>query len=413
MGNNKPIGNLKIALLILLFCSNNHFIYANLSKETNQPERIILNITENPSTSQAITWRTNLIGSKQQAQITPSTGLTKLSKNSRTVFAKTEKINLDGNKIIYQHSLIFDSLEPDTLYAYRVGEKKNWSEWNQFRTASKKFKPFKFIYLGDPQTNVKSMCSRIFREAYKKAADAKFWLITGDLVNNGGNDKLWAEFYYALGWIPRTLPIILLPGNHCYPIESRNGEKVSEIYPLWRPQFTLPENGPEGLEETAYYYDYQGVKFIILNGNEKIKEQAIWLEDVLKKNQQSWTIIAIHQTFYPTVLNRDNPHLRKHLLPIIDKYSVDLVLEGHDHSYGRTAKLRNGIKVSDNEKGTVYITSVCGTKSYPINEENKKTMEKIGTGRQLFQVITILKNSLNYESFDATGKPYDSFTLDK
>jgi hypothetical protein len=95
------------------------------------------------------------------------------------------------------------------------------------------------------------------------------------------------------------------------------------------------------------------------------------------------------------------------------KYSVDLVLQGHDHTYGRTYKLRNGIKVDDNEKGTVYIVSVSGPKRYSINPNYRDLMVKIGTGRQLFQLIHITKKSLVYESFTATGELYDSFELTK
>jgi hypothetical protein len=52
------------------------------------------------------------------------------------------------------------------------------------------------------------------------------------------------------------------------------------------PQFTLPGNSPEGLEETVFSFDYQGMRVVVLNGNEKIPEQALWLEGVLSNNQK-------------------------------------------------------------------------------------------------------------------------------
>jgi hypothetical protein len=294
-----------------------------------------------------------------------------------------------------------------------VGDGKNWSEWNQFRTASQNHEPFEFVYFGDPQNNIKSLCSRVFRAAYKKAPDADFWHFAGDLVNHGDEDEEWGQLYYALGWVPRVTPMIMLPGNHEYVKKKLIGPESRDITHLWRPQFTLPENGPAGLDEMVYFVDYQGVRFVMLDGNQKLQEQAEWLDDILAENPQTWTVAAIHQPFYSTAKNRDNPRLRELFIPIFDKYSVDLVLQGHDHTYGRTFKLRNGRKVTDNEKGTVYVVSVSGPKIYSMNPNFEDLMAKMGTGRQLFQVINVNNNRLKYQSFTATGERYDSFELEK
>ena len=75
--------------------------------------------------------------------------------------------------------------------------------------------------------------------------------------------------------------------------------------------------------------------------------------------------------------------------------------------------MKNGIKVDDSEKGTVYVVTVSGPKIYSMNPKYKDHMAKMGTGRQLFQVISIDKNRLTYESYTATGQLYDSFELEK
>jgi len=160
-------------------------------------------------------------------------------------------------------------------------------------------------------------------------------------------------------------------------------------------------------------YDYQGLRFIMLNGNEKYQEQAHWLEKVLSQNSNRWVVAAIHQPFYSMTKRRDNPELREHFIPLFDQYPVDLVLAGHDHSYGRTFKLRNGQMVPNNEKGTVYVVSVCGVKMYDTEPKYRELMAKIGSGEQLFQVISINKNRLKYESWTAAGDLYDRFELNK
>ena len=395
-----------LASLFVLACQ------ASATAQALMPQRIILNLTTTPATSQAVTWRTKAKVSKPQAQIVVANPSTNLEENAVTVDATSEAVKVDLGTTMYSHSVIFESLQPDTLYAYRVGSDSLWSEWNQFRTAANEAKPFTFLYFGDPQNEILSMCSRVFRAAYTKAPEADFWLLVGDIVNHGDSDSEWGEFYDALGWIPRSTSFLPLPGNHEYKKSESDGSRG--VTSLWRPQFTLPENGPEGLEEQAYYLDYQGVRFVMLNGNEKLDEQSKWLKKVLRDNPQKWTIVSIHQPFYSTAAKRDNPYHRMLFVPVFEKYGVDLVLQGHDHTYGRTYKVLNGKKRElEDEKGVVYVVTVTGPKQYDPSNLYKDLMAKTGTQTQLFQVIRIDGGKLKYEAYTATGELFDSFELSK
>lgn len=387
------------------------FVSTNFAQDNNLPERIILNLTDSPDSSMAITWRTGPDVSNAQAQIVVATAAPDLEKDAKIIDATSEPLSIDENTSVLQHAVVFNELAPNTLYAYRVGDGKHWSEWSHFRTAFSKFHPFKFVFLGDPQNKLVSMCSRVFRAAFAEAPDARFWLIAGDLVDAGNDDKQWGEFFQAAGWIPRWTPFVLLPGNHGYYTETVDSQKIRKLNRLWRPQFTLPENGPEDLEETAYYIDYQGARFVMLNGNEKLEEQALWLDALLADNPNRWTILSIHQTFYSTGAKRDHVKMREIFMPVIDKYNVDLVLQGHDHTYGRTHKLRNGNIVADNEKGTVYVVSVSGPKMYSVNPKFENLMVKMGKDTQLFQVLSVEQDELKYQCFTATGEIFDEFLL--
>ncbi len=385
------------------------------------PERIMLSLTETPATGEAVTWRTTVEVKKPQAQITVAAGGTDLEKNAWTLDAETEAVTI-GRETVYEHSAVFKALKPNTLYAYRVGGGGVWSEWNQFRTADDSLEPFSFVFLGDPQVQLESMCSRVFREAYKKAPGAAFWLFAGDTVNQGEDDGAWGELFSALGWVPRTTPMLFIPGNHEYKktsdkprLEANKPISFEEkgLTRLWRPQFNFPLNGPKGLEETAYYFDYQGVRFVMLNGNEGLEDQAKWLNKILAKDPQRWTIVTIHQPFYSTGEDRDNPYNRQLFVKLFDKYSVDLLLQGHDHTYGRTWKLRNGVKQDENAPGTVYVVSVSGPKQYDPNKRFESLMAKTGANKQLFQIISVDKNRLVFESYTAAGELFDSFVLKK
>ncbi|MBU1343933.1 MAG: metallophosphoesterase family protein [Proteobacteria bacterium] len=379
---------------------------------TTLPERIVLNVTQTPAGSQAVTWQTLKTAGYPAAQIIKLSELLTPDSSPATFPAQTQVVELD-KKQIYHHSVIFNSLFPDTLYAYRVGEAPCWSEWNQFKTASQTREPFTFLYFGDIQKQIFPMCSQMFRAALQQEPESRFWLLCGDMVNNGPDDREWNDFFNAMGWMPRTIPLVLVPGNHEYPDKRFISQDAYHITNLWRPQFAQPENGPKGLEESAFSFEYQGVCFIVLNGNEQTKEQAVWMETILLKNKQPWIIVAIHQPVYSISQRKDRTNFQDLLVPVFDRFSVDLVLQGHDHGYTRTFPLKNNQLASEKTKGTIYVISNAGPKVYPVGSRYDHLMAKTRSGGMLFQSIRVDKNRLQFKAYDMMKKVVDSFDIRK
>ena len=110
--------------------------------------------------------------------------------------------------------MVFENLKPNTLYAYRVGYDKNWSEWIQFNTASSDYSPTEFVYFGDAQNDVLSHWSRVIRKAYQTAPNASFVIHAGDLVDNAHKDYEWAQWFKAGGFIHSQWTAIPVVGNH-------------------------------------------------------------------------------------------------------------------------------------------------------------------------------------------------------
>jgi len=384
-----------------------------LSEKMLLPERVVLTITQPPFNQQAVSFRTLSPMEAPCAQIVPLSDLLNPDKSPVTVLAQTSIVELDKKQYAHHHSVVFDSLLPDTVYAYRVGESPHWSEWSQFKTASKKSAPFTFLYFGDVQKQAVSMCSQMFRTALQKEPEAKFWLFGGDMVNNGPDDPEWGEFFDALGWMPRTIPLVPVPGNHEYPDRRIVTKEAYHITKLWRPHFTLPENSPQGLEETVYHFEYQGVCFVVLNGNEQIKEQAAWLEALLLKNRQPWIIVAVHQPVYSISERKNRTDFRKLFVPIFDRFSVDLVLQGHDHGYARSFPLKNNQVAPGKEKGTVYVISNAGPKAYTVSARYDPLMARTGSGKMLFQSIRVDKNRLEFTAYNIMKQIEDLFEIQK
>ncbi|WP_373651190.1 fibronectin type III domain-containing protein [Schlesneria sp. DSM 10557] len=386
---------------------------AEAYKPTPLPDRVILSWTGDPSRTQAVTWRTDTTVKQGLAEIAVAGDNGVFSRSARQLTAKTTPLQSNLSNAHY-HTVEFNALTPKTKYAYRVGDGLNWTEWYHFETASDQAEPFTFIYFGDAQTEVKSLWSRVIREAFTDAPKARFLLHAGDLINRANSDAEWGEWHWAGGWMNAMIPNVTTPGNHEY--ERVGPEKIPHLSNHWKPQFALPENGPPNLIETAYFVDFQGTRIISLNSNEKIAEQNQWLESVLASRDSSirWTIVTMHHPIYSSAKNRDNLEIRNNWQPLFDKYKIDLVLQGHDHTYARSGLVNSTTGVTaQGDQGTVYVVSVSGPKLYDIGKPIRPEFQRVAEDTQLFQIITVDGNELRYQARTATGQPYDGFTLVK
>ena len=472
------------------------------------PDRVILTWNDDTTTTQAVTWRTDTSILRGIGEIAVA-NVSGRELEPEQVKAITTPFKSDLNEAHY-HNVTFRDLEPETLYAYRVGDGVNWSEYFHFKTASKEAKPFSFVYFGDAQNEIKTHWSRVFREAFRDAPSAAFFLHAGDLINEDAWDAEWGEWHDGPEWVNGTIPVIATPGNHEYfrknpgPINERiwnakdgaalyvdvkieeldsdsgepyrltatsrdgksgyiiyddHGDRITEVgqgmlelagytkedllgtefdkSPLWdrrqdpgtpavsthwRHTFDFPLQGaPEGLEETCYFIDYQGTRIISLDSNKLTEEQVPWLKKVLRNNPNRWTILTFHHPIFSPASDRDNAELRALWKPIFDEYKVDLVLNGHDHTYARTGVVEESVsgdniptgyqQAYDPGIGTVYVVSVSGPKMYDITKGTYAV--RVAEDTQLYQVIQIDGDTLTYEARTAVGGLYDAFTLKK
>lgn len=388
--------------------------------QSNTPDHIILTHNDNPATTQSVTWRTESSLEKPLAQLALATAAPYDSLGEKKVTASTQKVITIEGKVYYYHSITFTNLTPNTTYRYRVGGQNNvWSAWNHFKTVAQKENEMSFLFLGDVQNDIYSWGTRAIWAAHKKEPNANFMLFAGDCVDNGHNDSQWMEWFKALGRVAETTPIVPLVGNHEYD-KTNESEDTTTLSTFWQPQFELPMNGPEGLEESAYFIDYPAMRLIVLNSlialrsEEELDIQSKWLESALETNTRKWTVVSFHHGLFSARDGRygDYPELRKKWQPLFEKYKVDLVLTGHDHMYGRSSKQLKSTKLKKGQTGPVYVVSVSGPKMYGINVD-KRWMERAAVNSQLYQVIHISENSLKFRTYTVTDELYDSFDLHK
>lgn len=380
------------------------------------PDRIVLTPAESPATNQTVNWRTSARAPSAMAQVVAAADHPALHIDARTHDAQSLQL-ITENGLSLHHSVTFDDLEPDTLYAYRVSGADTWSEWFQFRTPKADFTPYDILYFGDAQNAVKSHFSRVIREANATLPRAALMIHAGDLVNSrdGVHDDEWGEWFDAGGWLHGMSNQLVAAGNHEYIEHDEDAPRT--LSPHWPVQFSTPGNGPEGMQHSVYHVDYQGVRYIVLDSmaalqnRDNAQRQAQWLETALADNDAQWTIVVHHHPVFSVSQGRDNPLLRELWQPLYNKYGVDLVLQGHDHTYGRGSNLGEGTSGRPDNNGPVYVVSVAGPKMYLVSEDAESHMTRTAEDTQLFQVISFEADALDYTALTATGNLYDEFRI--
>ena len=392
------------------------------------PVRLVLGWAGDPATSQAVTWRTEAAVASPQAEVgraAPECGGTVGPVRHAAAMPRT--VTVGGKRSVTHYKAEFNALTPATRYAYRVGSGSSFSNWHCFSTASADAAPFRFIYLGDAQNGLGQKWPRVVRAAFAAAPDARFVVHAGDLLDEGYDDGQWRAWLAGMGTRATEVPAVPVPGNH--DLIRSTLSRVFAAPDLWSAHFALPANGPADLPELAgqnYYLDYQGVRIVAIDvnafANDDFRESQrsrvqtallTWLRQVLGRNPQQWTMVVQHYPMYSIVKGRDYSVMRAALGTLYDEFQVDLVLQGHDHAYGRTHKVREGRLADPQAPGTVYVVSVSGTKMYAASSHWASLMARLHAGAPLYQVVSVAGDRLSYESREVDGTVVDAFELIK
>ncbi|WP_407292668.1 fibronectin type III domain-containing protein [Stutzerimonas zhaodongensis] len=389
-------------------------------------DRIVLTPGANPSTEMGVAFRTDLNQPTAQLQLGPALAGPTLDAKANILTGETQRLDAE-NGPAYYHQVRLTNLQPDTAYVYRVKGAAGWSEWLQFHTAKERFAPFNFIYLGDTQNDILSIASRTTRQALRSTANPALIVHAGDLVAQGStlsHDDEWGEWNQVGGYAYGGIPQLPAAGNHEYLDDKRaDGSETRRLGPHFPLQFTLPDNGAEGVKETSYVVDYQGVRFVVLDGTAALdlgalETQTEWLERNLRDSKARWNIVVVHQPLYTCARPGDTEPLKGAWKPLLDRYGVDMVLQGHDHCYsrltdeaGRDASAK--ARAANAPIGPVYMVSVVGSKAYGLNGRARQQGDRIAEQTQLYQTIAVEENRLAVRTFTADGSLYDAFDIER
>ncbi|MFF7646693.1 fibronectin type III domain-containing protein [Streptomyces canus] len=297
----------------------------------------------------------------------------------------------------YVHAKL-SRLRPGQTYYYGVGhqgfdpaEPHLTGTLGTFTTAPAHKKPFTFTAFGDQGVSYHALAN----DSLILGQNPVFHLHAGDIAygdpagqgkttDTGFDSRTWDQFLAQTESVAKSVPWMVSYGNHdmeaWYSPNGYGGEEA---------RFTLPDNGPDKAHLPGVYsFVYGNTAIISLDPNDVSFEipanlgisggtQTTWFEGQLKKYRAAkdidFVIVFFHHCAYCTsTAHASEGGVRQEWVPLFEKYTVDLVINGHNHQYERTdvikgdkvtKKLPIGETAYPETEGVVYVTAGAAGRS--------------------------------------------------
>ncbi|MCI5057934.1 MAG: metallophosphoesterase family protein, partial [Flavobacteriales bacterium] len=290
-------------------------------------------------TSMRVKWRTSNLTSSKVIYGTDSTNL------NLSVVDSSNKSD---------HELELTNLLPYTKYFYAIGSLSDtifgYLDYSNYfytsRTTGDK-SPIRMWVLGDAGTANSNQ--RNVRDAYYNYANGDYTNLVLQLGDNAYSDGKDSEYQDAMFEnmyedILRQTVFWSTIGNH----DEHSVNLNSQTGPYFD-IYSFPKNAEAGGvasgTEEYYSFDYGNVHFIVLsseNGDLTPNGTMMtWMNNDINNTTQDWIIAYWHHPPYSKgshdsdVSSRETK-MRENALPILEAAGIDLVLNGHSHSYERS-----------------------------------------------------------------------------
>ena len=263
----------------------------------------------------------------------------------------------------FQHEATLTNLRPGARYSYRIQADGHAIAVPvagplQFQTPDDR--PFSFLHFADSGSG---NSGQLQLAKLITGEDVSLVLANGDLAYENATYQSFESNYFAVyrDLMART-PFFATLGNHEYYTDSGKPALSGRVTPV---------DGVASADRGRYYsFDWGNAHFVALDTNAPLARAAAgegemlnFLENTLRNTRKFWRIVYFHHPPYATGKHQDEPEaglVRRHIVPLLEKYGVQLVFSGHEHAYQRTLPLMGGAIVEPDSGGIVYVTSGGG-----------------------------------------------------
>src|SRR6476620_2598447 len=147
--------------------------------------------------------------------------------------------------------------------------------------------------------------------------------------------------------------------------------------------------------ERYYTFNRKNVRFFVLDSNQMDPKQLAWIDEALKQSQDEWKICYFHHPLYSDGRRHGSDvQLRVALEPLLVRYGVNLVFQGHDHIYERLRP----------QKGVAYFVSGSAGELRRNDVSPSATTAAYFDQDQSFMLLEIAGDELFYEAISRTGQ---------
>jgi hypothetical protein len=361
------------------------------------------------ATSAIVVWATRESGTAT-VQYGVGTGATSIATASSTFRSSSAT----GIPSYYQHEALLNGLTPGTTYQYdlRLGAADPTpGVVDSFRTAPPDGSgTVRLVTFGD-SGNGSTAQSQI---AALIAADTfDFAVHNGDVAYSQGTYAQFESFFFPYygAWL-RQKAIFPSIGNH---------DDMTASATPYRTFFVLPRDGASAAypnnAERFYSVDYGPVHLVVLDteaaflNTSRRAEQIAWLTADLQASQAApWRIAVFHRPPYSSGAEHGSElAVRAAFGPLFEQYNVQLVINGHEHSYERTVPWRESTNTA-RQAVTYVITGGAGAGLYPIG---RSAWTAFSRSSHNYVRATISPADIVLEAIGPTGAVFDRFTLDR
>lgn len=386
---------------------------------TPAPDHIMISFCGDAKTEMAVSWRTDISADDGYVLY----GEKGKEKQRADAVCRMIESDIDISRF---NTVCLKNLKAGTTYYYTCGDGENRSEEFSFTTQEENCESFKFMVISDQQVGDPwekpdySPVTQMMKNALERDPDIRFILTAGDNCDDGQNELQWNGMFEGFKGIVESVPYMMTTGNH-----DNRGFKEYLPYPprgkfyldhadFFDDQFkyAYPQNGPKDFETENYSFDYGDVHFCIMGINEPAVVSD-WAYDDIHNSDRIWKLGAYHFPIYPAIPEGQNddgyPWLRKAI------ESLDLVFEGHEHSFARTFPIRDDAMFERPSEGTVHYQ--CGNGSGGRHANERKmwhtafyTQEE---GVAVYALVEVTKTKLTVTTMLDDGRVADVFVIDK
>jgi predicted phosphodiesterase len=161
---------------------------------------------------------------------------------------------------------------------------------------------------------------------------------------------------------------------------------------------------PFNMDGQHYYSFKKGdVQFFVLDSNYMDATQLDWIQQQLSESNAKWKIAYFHHPLYSDGrFHGPDVDLRKLLMPIFEKYGMNVVMSGHDHVYERF-KPEDGIYF--------FLVGNSGELRYHNLRQGSEIMAAGFDTDRTFMMVEISGDKLYFQTVSRAGQTVDSGAL--